>query len=564
MNIRAWKGVALSRAAHVYHFGRYDAYPRFVRFGKRVGWWKVSAVGGLIAGVLITLLIRGLPENTNPVLTQGPRSVYVRSVAELSGEAVPLSVVGTVTSQSEATVRTESSGEVTGVYASLGQFVQAGQIIAELDNARERAAVLQSEGVFDGAKAQLAKVRRGARDEQLSILETSARSAEDSLATARTNTVNTLLSVYSTIDDTVRHKADQMFTNPDTSAPKFTIQSADSSLVSELESARVRVQEIWLRQTSSAITLSESDDLSGELARTDGEIREVKSFFDKLVSALNKAVPSQTTSDATIATYKTEANTARASVSALLTSITTAKDNLASKTSALEIAKKNLEQGVTGAQPEDIAAAEATLKQAQGALAAARANLEKTIIRAPISGSINALPINRGDFVSSFAPAVTIANNKALEIVAYVTEVEAREIVVGADVDLEGGARGIVTRLAPAIDPATKKVEVRIGVPQIGTLVNGQAVTVNFQRNTVTATPTSLAKLIIPISALKVGSDRIIVFSVSSTNTLVAHEVKIGTLLGDKVMIASGIDANLEIVLDARGLKEGDTITIKQ
>ena len=48
------------------------------------------------------------------------------------------------------------------------------------------------------------------------------------------------------------------------------------------------------------------------------------------------------------------------------------------KTEVVE-AKKNLEQGVTGAQSEDVAAAAATVKQAQGAYNAALANLEKTI-----------------------------------------------------------------------------------------------------------------------------------------------------------------------------------------
>jgi RND family efflux transporter MFP subunit len=488
-------------------------------------------------------------------------------VSGLSNDSAPLSVVGEVTSQSQADVRTEGTGEVKAVYASLGDRVSAGQVIAELSNSRERAAVLQSEGVYDGAVAQLNKVRGGSREEQLAILQTTLQNAKDSYQGGKTATVSTLLSAFATIDDAINHKADEMFVNGDTSSPKFMIQSADSGAVTEVEAGRVRAQGIVDRQSAIATTLSESDDLAMQLSKTEAEVREIKNFFDRVVAALNKAVPSQNIPDSTIAVYKIDANTARASVNALLTSLAASRDALAAKQAAVTVAQKNLEQGITGGSPEDVAAAEATVKQAQGALAGARAALEKTIVRTPISGSINALPIKRGDYVTAFQPAVTIANNGALEITAYVTETEARDIVVGTKVDIEGGNTGIVTRLAPAIDPATKKVEVRVGITDTGSLVNGQAVTIAFKRGAktpATASASSTIPLLIPISALKVGSDKISVFSVNAESKLVAHEVVIGTLLGDKVLIASGITADLEIVTDARGLKEGDIVSVKK
>lgn len=542
-------------------------FRKLTTFVVRLGWWKSIAAGvGILALLFVAtkLLLPAVPSNS---VAQGPREVTVRSVSGLSNDSAPLSVVGEVTSQSQADVRTEGTGEVKAVYASLGDRVSAGQVIAELSNSRERAAVLQSEGVYDGAVAQLNKVRGGSREEQLAILQTTLQNAKDSYQGGKTATVSTLLSAFATIDDAINHKADEMFVNGDTSSPKFMIQSADSGAVTEVEAGRVRAQGIVDRQSAIATTLSESDDLATQLTKTEAEVREIKNFFDRVVAALNKAVPSQNIPDSTIAVYKIDANTARASVNALLTSLAASRDALAAKQAAVTVAQKNLEQGITGGSPEDVAAAEATVKQAQGALAGARAALEKTIVRTPISGSINALPIKRGDYVTAFQPAVTIANNGALEITAYVTETEARDIVVGTKVDIEGGNTGIVTRLAPAIDPATKKVEVRVGITDTGSLVNGQAVTIAFKRGAktpATASASSTIPLLIPISALKVGSDRISVFSVNAESKLVAHEVVIGTLLGDKVLIASGITADLEIVTDARGLKEGDIVSVKK
>ena len=68
--------------------------------------------------------------------------------------------------------------------------------------------------------------------------------------------------------------------------------------------------------------------------------------------------------------------------------------------------------------------------------------------------------------------------------------------------------------------------------------------------------------IIIPITALKVETDRIIVFTITDDSILEAHQVTEGPLLGTNIIIESGITPDMEIVLDARGLNEGDRVTI--
>ncbi len=533
-------------------------YARSVALGKRVGWWKLSLAGGVILGILITLVFTGGSEEA-PKVERSPRSVTVRSIAELSAEEAPLPVVGTVISQSEAELRSGGAGQIVSLYRELGDYVRAGDIIAEMENGRERAAVLQAEGGVDAAEAQLLKITRGARDEQLSILELNTDSAKSSLASARASAVNTLLSAYATVDETVRRKADQMFSSPETSAPKFNLIVPDAQLTTDLETGRVRMTQMLMRQDSLSQTLAIEGDLTGELVRTEGEVREVKNFLDKLTAALNKAITSESISSSDISSYKTDANASRTSITTTLSSLTSARDTLASKEAALAVAEKNLEQGVEGGQAEDVAAAEAALKQARGNLASARAALEETIVRSPISGTINMLSVKRGDFVTAFVPVATIANNNALEVRAYITETDARDIAVGAHARIEGSQEGIVTRIAPALDPSTKKIEVRIGLEK-GDFLNGQAVTVALSRSGI---HTSSQKLIVPLSSLKVGVTGNVVFSLNEELRLSPHEVKLGELLGDRVVIEEGVSADLRIVLDARGLKAGDTVMLK-
>ncbi len=69
-------------------------------------------------------------------------------------------------------------------------------------------------------------------------------------------------------------------------------------------------------------------------------------------------------------------------------------------------------------------------------------------------------------------------------------------------------------------------------------------------------------EVIIPITALKVETDRIVVFTVSDEGRLVAHPVTEGPLLGSNILIKEGVTSDMEIVIDARGLNEGDEVEI--
>lgn len=520
---------------------------RSVALGKKLGWLKVGVVVVLMGTTMAAAIhfLSATPSNATDT-TRLP-SVTVRSVRDLSLQTTPLVIAGTVRSTAEATVRAEHSGEVTGVYRALGDYVAAGTIVAELDNASERAAVLQAQGSVDAAQANLNKTTGGSRTESRAILEAALVAAKDSAVT-------TLLSAYAAAESAVPGTTDAMFSNPQSATPYFNIVSSDSQLTRNAEQQRVSLGSILLREAGMRNALSSTIKLGDELSHTEEELRTVRTFLDTIINALNKGVPTQDISSADIADNLAAATTARTSVTNSLTAIASARQ-------ALAVAENNLAAGVIGGQPEDVAAAQAALKQAQGSLAAARANLEKTLVRAPISGTINSFSLQRGDYVQATSPVLVVANNGALEVLAYVTENDARELAVGMSAALSEHGTGTVTRIAPAIDPATKKIEVRIGLTSAtDTLINGQAVTVEISR-TARAGGKPLSKLIIPLSALKISADQTVVFTVSD-GILEAHEVTLGALLGDRVEITKGVDADMRIVTDARGLRAGQSVHV--
>lgn len=521
----------------------------------------------LLGGICIALVVIGITarsiltrEAPEAPVEQSPRAVSVQSVAELSQGGALLSVVGTVESRTEATIRAEKSGVVTRVYGTLGTSVSSGTLLAELENASERAAVAQAQAGVEVAEASLMKITGGTRGEQRTILETQLETARTSLESARTSAVNTLIGAYASVDTAILGTADALFSNPRIQ-PQFSIVSSNSQYEIDAENKRVALQTLLSRQETAAATLTVTAALQDELLRTEDELREVRAFFDTLIQALNTAVPTAGNTSASIATHLSTMTATRSSINATLANLIATREGLRAKESAITIAEKSLEQGVTGGQPEDVRAAEAGVSQARAGLSAAYAQLQKSMIRTPISGTINAFSLKRGDFVQAFAPVATVANNGTLEVTTYITENDAPFVAKGARVRIQGGAEGVVTTIAPALDPATKKIEVKIQVTKGALPTNGSTVLVSFDR--AADTPAVQQRITIPLTALKVGADAMRVFTVTPEHLVLGHVVEIGSLLGDRVEIQTGLTPEMEIVVDARGIREGQTVSVK-
>jgi multidrug efflux pump subunit AcrA (membrane-fusion protein) len=131
---------------------------------------------------------------------------------------------------------------------------------------------------------------------------------------------------------------------------------------------------------------------------------------------------------------------------------------------------------------------------------------------------------------------------------------------------MENGVIGTITKIAPALDPVTHRIEIRIGLPATATkvLTNGESVRVELAKDDrPEETPAVSGPLSVPITALKMEAARTIVFTVVE-GKLAAKEIQIGKISGSFVQVTGGLDASTEIVVDARGLKEGQEVRVRE
>lgn len=518
--------------------------------GKR----RKYAIGGGIAAIVLAAIGINILTRAAPAPTPAPQvsQVSLASVAGLSTSAGPLEITGVVTSESQASILAQTSGEIVTLSHSLGDRVSAGSVIAQFENSGQRAAVTQAQGAYNAAQAALAK----AEGTTASNSSVSSSQAQTAAANAAASGAAALTSAYAALDDAVHAKADQLFTNPRTSSPTFTLIVPDSVLSNTIVNERSSLESTLAHANRTAQTASASDfDAESEAMIADARI--VQSFLSDVITAVNKVPPSASISASALAGYQASLSGARSEVVGALSSVQAAKSAYDAAVAGATTASNSATSGTDN----DIKAAQANALSAEGTLAAAESALEKTIVRSPISGTIVSLPVTQGDFVSAFSPVAIVSNPGALYIDAQVTPDDAATLAVGNAATIDASVPGVITFIAPALDPSTGKIEVKVGVTvNAETLTDGETVTLALtRRQSAIAKPT--AALTIPIIAVKIAPTGPEVFSVGSTSALEAHPIILGTILGDRVTV-SGITGDLIIVTDARGLAEGQQVVV--
>ena len=484
---------------------RYRALPR---------WQQI--VGAL---VLLALLIGGVVlanSGKKEESTAKGRIVTLASVGELSGTGGSVDLIGTVRSVTEANILAQNGGTVRSVRTRLGANVPPGFIIAELENAAERAVVLQAEGAYDAA-----------------IAARSAQSLPDTQESAR----DAYRNAFTTLDTTLENDVDLFFGAPTPTGPDLLI-SPDREEANRLSRERARINTLM---TSFEANLASANSRSPQALLDEAEsiTRQVQSFVNQLANAAN-ARDSRVTAAQTAGLAS-----ARSDVNSILSSIATARATL--RTSTVSVT----------------AGADASIKQALGSLRGAQAALEKTFVRAPIGGQVNFLPIRVGDYVTNLQHVATVAQNGALEIVAYVSEDNRDLLVAGGRVVVDGEYEGIITSVAPALDPTTKQIEVHVAVTGTSELVNGQSVRIALpdvaprEETVVVEGP-----VLLPLASVKLRAGDRIVFSVGEDSRLIANAVEVGEVRGDRIEILTPLAKELRIVSDARGLSEGELVQV--
>lgn len=516
----------------------------FQWYGKRTVIIAFGVIALLVVGGIV--LKTAAPSTTEDVAAQLP--TVRTAVANSLSDQVSTELIGTVRARNEAEVETESAGRVTAVRAELGDTVTAGQILVQLENASEAAAVLQAEGSYDAAVAAAAQ-----SDVSVSQAENAVITAENAITDAQNDIVNLYRDSYTTANNILLNQIDQFYTDPYGQFPRVKID--DRTNGDTLTNQRIAFRTLmpnWQSDSSAATVTTDSDQI---LSIITTNTRSILAIVDIFIEIIPRESDNPFFSDSELEAELASFISASSQLNNILASVEATRTQLTNAEKSLENAEKSLAQAQIGGTNSDVSAANAQVKQALGSLRSAQAAFAKTIVRSPIAGQVNKINVNPGDFLGSFTPVATIANNNALEITTFVGEADRALITLEQAVRIEGSFSGTITNIAPAVDPVTKKVEVKIATEN-ETIQNGDTVTISITGNNA---PAAVARFMIPLTAVKFTETDGVVYTVED-NTLIAFPVTLGDISGSYVEILDGIERSAEIVIDARGRAAGQKV----
>lgn len=346
----------------------------------------------------------------------GKKTAVVRdlySIKKVDAERTVLSS-GKVVSDTDLALSFQSSDIVRSINVKVGDKVKSGKIIASLSNASQQADLVRAQGVLLGAQARYKKALEGNSNADINA----ARDALDNTIKTQNRLVeNAKQKLYSDnlIAETTRSDM------PTTLAPVITgTYLGDSEAKYNLSIYQSTQTLKYTGAEYGNLTLLTLPQSLGKKGLTiTFPVTNAYSLNDEWV--IN--IPNKNGVN-----YTTNLNAYNAAV--------------ANRDEMIAAAKSKLDVLKTQTRKVDIDAAYADVLVARAGVASSEAALEKTIVRAPASGTITKIDIKLGDLVEANKPVITLQDISNLYVESNVNEADIVGVKIGQPVQITFEAFG--------------------------------------------------------------------------------------------------------------------------
>jgi len=324
------------------------------------------------------------------------------AVVERGTLLVAVSASGSIEPQTHVSLAFEGAGRVAEVQVEMGDKVEAGDVLAQLDTRQLALQVQQALAAVDLAEAQLAQLQAGARPDEVTAAEANVRAAEAQVSAAAAN-------------------RDQLEAGP----------SAAQIAAAKAQVASVELQRLVTRYAHDK-TVDETRD-----ARKREQVRYDLYAADKALAA------AQAELDGLLAGADADA-------------VRAARANVLVAAAQRDAAQAQFDLLLAGATGEQITDAEAQVAQAQVALELAELSLRHATLRAPFDGVVAAVNVTAGEMAPAALPAITLLDTSGFRVAISVDEMDVGRLAEGqvAQVTLDAlpdvVIAGAVERIAPA------------------------------------------------------------------------------------------------------------------
>jgi len=325
-----------------------------------------------------------------------------------------VSATGSIDPEAQISLSFRGAGRVDQVLVTVGQAVEAGQLLAQLDVTDASLALEQSDVALQISRAQLAKMENPPSDNDIAAAQAAVTVAQASVASGE--------------------------------ASLASAQASYRQLLAGASAEERAVQESQIRQAEASV-------------------RQAQQAYDQVRNAPNVgALPQAAQLEQATIAYEvaqsqyavTQRGATEAQIASSLAQIAQAELSVRQARSNLLTAQNNLEQLLEGPDAEDLEIARAQVRQAELSRKQAENTLNNSRLTAPISGIISQVNIRQGELYGSSAlPALVLTDLNSFHMTVLVDEIDVRQVQVGQTVRLsldalpDANITGSVTSVSP-------------------------------------------------------------------------------------------------------------------
>lgn len=225
------------------------------------------------------------------------------------------------------------------------------------------------------------------------------------------------------------------------------------------------------------------------------------------------------------------------------------------------VALKAMSQESVDTRRTAITTAQAKLDAANASLNQLRAQLDQTVVRAPVDGIISAEPVRLGTVPQSGAELVRLVRESRLEVQTRVPERDVGALKAGMVAAVAGPngftVMGHVRDISAKVDSSSRLATVYVSLPANALLRQGMFATV-------TVTAAARDSLVVPEQALVWSGGRTTVFAIDAEGRARARVVSTGDRHDGRVVVEHGLVGDEQVVVAGAGfLRDGDAVRVE-
>lgn len=504
-------------------------------------------------GLAVTLSMTAAACGKSTEEVQEASAVAVEVLTPTSGElTVDTTYIGNVTPQEQVYVIPKTSGTVTETFFSVGDAVQAGDVLFKIDDEAAQLQLASARASYESAQAGVTAQNGGARDLQNYQTEEQIRQLKDSLwkTDDQIDEMEDNLGDIRDAGGKLAAQAKQVQAELNAAQEKYItekpgLESQINEAGTELSNTQQQIQEEEKRLNSPDITEEGKAEIKIRLDGLRVTEENNRKALEKLQATLAGYASAVAQGQATLNQIQSSISSLNGTKSQIKSGIEQLEDGQDTIRDNLNMAEQAYSITQNEIYPQSDAVSASQLQAASIGIDSAQMQLDFCTVTAPISGIVESVSVEKNGMAAAGNPAYIISNKESMTVTFQVAEKAKNVLKEGDHVTVEREGQtfdGVITEIGTMTNPQTRLFQVKAAVTGAGdSLPNGVSVKVSA------TTERETGKLLIPYDAIYFTAGNAHVYCVED-GKVVKTEVTVGLMSDTEAVIEEGLTADSLVV----------------